>query len=114
MADHEKCTWTGQSGTEYPYFAWELPANFKDDQDGNYIYSKKNDKGRWVPIYIGEGDLADRISDNHHQAGCIKKKGPTHVRLNQKEKDRTAEEADLLAHYTNAYTPSGCNEKEGG
>lgn len=69
-----------------------------------------------MPIYIGEGNLADRISNDHHQAACIKKKGATHVHehLNPKEDDRTAEEADLLANYTNAYEPNGCNDRVGG
>jgi len=116
MADRPKCTWTGRSGTGYEYVIHELPVNFSANQDGNYIFSKKNDEGRWVPIYIGQGDLADRISDDHHQAVCIKKKGATHVHehLNTKEKERIAEEKDLLANYTNAYKPHGCNEKEGG
>ena len=116
MADQPKCTWTGKSGTGYTYYVYPLPVTFNPNQDGNYIYSKTNDEDQWVPIYIGEGDLADRISDDHHQAACIKKKGATHVHvhLNQKQKDRTTEEADLLAYYTNAYKPHGCNEKAGG
>jgi hypothetical protein len=116
MADQAKCTWTGKSGTGYSYFVHELPVNFNPNQDGNYIFSKKNDKGFWVPVYIGEGDLADRVSYNHHQAGCIEEKGAphVHVHLNPKEKDRLAEEGDLLANYTNAYKPGGCNAKVGG
>lgn len=116
MADHETCIWTGKSAIDYTYYIWTLPVSFNAGQDGNYIYSRKNDKGQWVPIYIGQGDLHDRVSDDHHQADCIKKKGATHVHvhLNQSEKARTAEEADLLARYTNAYKPYGCNEKEGG
>lgn len=116
MAEHDKCTWTGGSGTEYTYFVWSLPVNFNADQAGNYIFSKKNDKGLWVPIYMGQGDLADRVRDIHHQAPCIKGKGATHVHvhLNPRERDRTAEEEDLLARYTNAYAPNGCNVKEGG
>jgi len=116
MANSEKCNWVGTSGTEYTYFIHALPVNFDANQNGNYIFSKKNDRGKWVPIYIGEGDLADRVSDNHHQAACIGRKGATHVHvhLNAVEAHRTAEEQDLLAHYTNAYAPSGCNQKEGG
>lgn len=116
MAEHETCTWRGESGTDYTYYIWTLPADFKANQDGNYILSKRNDKGLWVPIYIGQGDLAERVSNDHHQADCIRKRGATHVHvhLNKQEKDRTAEEADLLARYTNAYKPYGCNEKEGG
>jgi hypothetical protein len=116
MPDQLQCIWTGKSGTGYTYFIHPLPVNFDANQDGNYIYTKQNSQGLWVPIYIGQGDLRDRVSDNHHQAACIKKKGATHVhgRLNPKEKERIAEESDLLANYTNAYTPNGCNEKEGG
>jgi hypothetical protein len=49
MADQAKCTWTGKSGTGYSYFVHELPVNFNPNQDGNYIFSKKNDKGFWFP-----------------------------------------------------------------
>ena len=116
MAERPTCDWTGASGKNYTYYIWSLPANFDPDQDGNYIFSKKNSEGQWIPIYIGEGDLAERVSDSHHQATCIKSKGATHVHvhLNKSEIDRKAEESDLLARYTNAYKPNGCNEKIGG
>jgi len=116
MAEHPTCTWTGKSGTPYTYYVHKLPTTFDPDQDGNYIYAKKNAEGKWAPIYIGQGDLADRVSDDHHQAACIARKGATHVHvhLNRTEEDRTTEEADLLARFTNAFKPTGCNEKEGG
>lgn len=115
MSEHPIVKWDGQSGAKYTYHVWELPANFKPNQNGNYIYSKLNQDNKWVPIYIGQGDLKDR-SENHHKAGCINRKGATHihVHLNSREADRLNEEQDLLAHYTNAYQPDGCNEKEGG
>ena len=110
------CNWKGKSNTIYEYHIHELPASFNDDQPGNYIYSKLNDKNLWVPIYIGEGDLGDRISDDHHQATCIRRKGATHVHehLNESQTARKKEEADLLARYTVAYKPNGCNVKKGG
>jgi hypothetical protein len=116
MANHPTCTWTGESGASYTYFIWPLPVDFDLNQDGNYIYSKKNSAGKWVPIYIGQGDLADRVGDDHHKARSIKLRGATHVHvhLNSREVDRLAEEGDLLAHYTNAYQPAGCNERLGG
>jgi len=115
LTEHPTCQWSGASGAQYTYYIWELPASFNKDQDGNYIYAKKNAEGKWVPIYIGQGDLKDRTED-HHQAACISRKGATHihVHLNASEEDRLAEERDLLAHYTNAYQPAGCNEKQGG
>lgn len=114
MADHPTCTWTGESGAKYKYYIWELPTSIDDNQVGNYIYSKKNSSGKWVPIYIGQGDLSDRVNpDNHHQELCIKKEGATHIHmhLNENKSDREAEEEDLLANYTNALKPNGCNEQ---
>ena len=91
MAEHPTCKWTGESVQEYTYYIWNLPVSFDKDQDGNYIYSKKNANGNWVPIYIGQGDLKDR-AENHHQATCFSRKGATHihVHLNSKNADRLA------------------------
>lgn len=110
------CNWKGKSDTLYTYEIHELPVSFSDDQPGNYIYSKLNDKNQWIPIYIGEGDLGDRIGADHHQAACIKRKGATHVHvhLNDSQRARKREETDLLARYKNAYKPHGCNIKKGG
>ncbi len=115
MATNETCDWTGASGKRYTYHVYSLPTSFNVNQNGNYIFAKIVNN-RWVPIYIGQGDLGNRISDNHHQAKCIVNKGATHVHvhLNTTESARTAEESDLLASYTNAYAPNGCNEKSGG
>ena len=110
------CDWIGASNTKYTYEVHELPVSFEKNTDGNYIYAKVSSQNKWVPIYIGQGDLGDRVSDDHHQAACIKSKGPTdvHVHLNAKEQERLDEESDLLDRYTNAYKPKGCNEKAGG
>jgi hypothetical protein len=116
MTAHAECTWTGASGVAYSYFIWELPADFGANQRGNYIFSKRNSTGKWVPIYIGEGDLATRISHSHHQARCLTESGATHVHvhLNPHEDSRKIEEDDLLNNYSNAYKPRGCNERLGG
>lgn len=114
MAD--KCDWTGASETKYSYYVYELPASLKDEL-GNYIFTKLNDRNRWVPIYIGEGNLKDRVtSGDHHQADCIERKGATHVHahLTATKQESQAEEEDLLGRYANAYQPHGCNEKTGG
>ena len=36
------------------------------------------------------------------------------MHINGREEDRLNEERDLLARYTNAYVPDGCNIKKGG
>jgi hypothetical protein len=112
----DTCNWKGASGTSYNYHIHELPVGFNPNQPGNYIFTKLNSENRWIPIYIGQGDLGDRVSENHHQWTCIQRKGATHVHvhMNANEQSRLAEERDLLAYYTNAYAPNGCNEREGG
>lgn len=109
------CIWIGASGTKYTYHIHELPVTFSPNQLGNYIYAKLVDS-KWAPIYVGEGDLRDRVSANHHKAKCIADNGATHVHehLNPVDETRKNEETDLLARYTNAYSPFGCNEKLGG
>jgi hypothetical protein len=110
------CNWPGASGKEYTFYIYARHPDIKAGQDGNYIYAKRNSEGHWVPVYIGQGDLATRATGNHHQIECIDSKGATHVHLmlNSKEADRLAVEKDLLANFQNAYTPTGCNVKKGG
>lgn len=108
------CEWTGASGRAYQYSVFELPVQLRPNQEGNYIFAKPSGT-RWIPVYIGQGDLNER-ANNHHQWECIRRKGATHFHchLNSREDDRLAEEADLLAGHPEAYQPSGCNERLGG
>lgn len=105
------CKWKGASGAEYEYFIYVRGTPVDAGKDGNYIYTKKNDKNQWVPVYFGEGDLSNRAGKGHHRSSCIDSKGATHVHmhLNSNKDARRAEEKDLLAHYTNALEPLGCN-----
>jgi hypothetical protein len=115
VTESKTTAWVGASGASYTYYVYTLPHSFKEGQDGNYIYAKLEDK-KWKPVYIGEGDLGERVSDEHHQASCIKSKGATHIHahLNTDEAARKAEEADLLKAHPEAYKPTGCNVKTGG
>jgi hypothetical protein len=115
MAEVPTCDWKGKSGQTYRYWIYPLPARFDPNQPGNYIYAKTDARGYWQPVYIGQGDLDDR-ANNHHQAQCIRQKTATHFHChkNGTEQDRLQEESDLLANYTQAYQPAGCNERPGG
>jgi hypothetical protein len=109
----ETVNWNGASGRAYVYLIYRLPHPFNTGQNGNYIYTKVVNNV-WVPIYIGQGDLGDRVNiDNHHRSYCLKEKGTTHVHahLNENEANRTAEERDLLAGHPEAFEPKGCNQK---
>lgn len=106
--------WTGGSGKKYGYWFHPLPYSCEPGHDGNYIFTKVVN-GKWIPIYIGQGDLNDRINDPAHQQ-CAIGKGATHIHVHTQsaEQVRLAEEADLLAGHPEAYAPTGCNRKPGG
>ncbi len=105
--------WPGKSGKKYTYGIYGIDTNF-EDEDGNYIFCR-NDGRHWLAIYVGEGNLKERTA-NHHQADCISQKGATyiHAHTNPNERARKAEEADVLGGNTEAYAPTGCNERRGG
>ena len=106
--------WTGASGKKYGYWSKKLPFSCDPNQDGNYIFCKVVNNV-WVPVYIGQGDINDRVNDRPHY-NCATGKGATHVHVhtNSAEKDRLSEEQDLLAGHPQAYAPTGCNNKTGG
>jgi hypothetical protein len=107
-------TWFGGSKTPYKYYIFDINANIDPNQDGNYIFAKK-EGNLWKAVYMGEGDLQTRknaaISD-----GCVKRKGATHfhAHLNANETVRFNEETDILKTHPESYDPSGCNKKIGG
>lgn len=111
------CIWKGASNTQYEFYIYPLAYAFNANQNGNYIYCRQNEQGLWVPIYIGQGDLADRAKIERHDRGeCIRRRGATHFHchLNDAEAQRRAEEKDLLKRYTNAVAPWGCNRSTTG
>ena len=105
-----KIIWHGASGQSYEYEVYTLSTTFKK-LDGNYIFVRQSGSTSYA-VYIGEGNLKDRISPAHHKWDCIHEKGATHVHvhLNADERSRKAEERDLLNEHTEAYDPTGCNE----
>lgn len=99
MVEAPTCDWIGKSGTRYHYWIYVVPTSFSADDAGNYIFARQNSEARWVPVYIGQGELNDRAT-NHHQARCIRQKGATHFHChkNVRERDRLREKEDLLAN----------------
>ena len=116
MIERARHQWQGASGATYGYYIYDIQQTFEDKQDGNYIYAKADRNHRWQPIYIGQGDLGQRVGSGHHKAASIRSKGATHVHvhLQANEPARLSEERDLLARFAQAYAPEGCNEKLGG
>jgi hypothetical protein len=113
---NSKVAWPTTNGNSLEFTEYPININFGVGQFGNYIFSKFNSSNNtWLAIYIGEGDLKDRIAD-HINKGCITKKGATHIfiRLNTDEKGRFDDETRLLVGNPEAYEPNGCNDKKGG
>lgn len=107
----EYCKWIGQSGLRYTYIVLELPAKLQTGQEGNYIFAKQNAEGKWVPVFIGHGDLAVACTAFNPQWEGILSHGATHFHchLNAQPQARRDEEDDLLSRYKNAFVPYGCN-----
>jgi hypothetical protein len=116
MADHLTCTWTGASGKKYIYEVHARHPKLTPNEPGNYIYAKLDQHKKWLPIYIGQGNLTQRAAIDPRGVECINAKGATHVHLhvNYDRDDRLAEEKDLLESYPQAYVPDGCNTKQSG
>jgi hypothetical protein len=114
MSDEKNHEWIGVSGQRYVYSVLSLPADFKSNELGNYIFAKKGASDNWVPIYMGQGKLKAQISDKHPQVKCMRQKGATHVHvhINSAEWARRLEEHDLLESHLNVFKPYGCNKEE--
>lgn len=111
----ETFEWIGGGGERYTYYVHSLPTDFDPGKQGNYIFAKKSDDGsKWIPIYIGQGDLSVQTSNYHPQLDCIKGMGATHVHVHPNEGEwvRILEENDLLESYLKVFEPHGCNFKE--
>ena len=115
MVERQTCTWTGASGRKYVYDVYR-PHQRVTQQPGNFIYAKMDDRNRWIPIYIGQGDLTQGAAVEQDRLACIEEKGATHVHLhvNFDKEDRLAEEKDLLDNFPQAFVPNGCNAEPRG
>jgi len=115
VPNHLTCTWTGASGKMYVYDIHARHPRLPPNEAGNYIYAKMDERRRWVPIHIGEGNLTQRAGTDRRRVDCINVKGATHVHVhvNADRDDREAEVKDLLANFPQAYAPEGCNEEKG-
>jgi hypothetical protein len=68
---------------------------------------------RWIPVYIGEGNLTQRAAIDPSTVECIDAKGASHVHVhvNYDRDDREAEVKVLLDNFPQARAPDGCNRE---
>lgn len=108
----ETINWPGQSGQKYPMVLYELPCSTQFDGDGVYIMCQLA-KGQWQAVFIGHGDLSERIAVAQKDRG-IYRKGATHVCVGYAQGAKTERQAivdDLLSLHLEAYAPTGCNQR---
>lgn len=117
--DYGTFIWIGASGKAYEMNAWSLDVSITPGICGNYIFGEmyRNEDGRLKikAIYIGEGNLKDRI-DFRINEGRVQRKGCNCfcAMVNENEESRKAIEEDLLAANPDSYEPIGCNIRIGG
>jgi hypothetical protein len=83
---------------QYKYWAYPINTTFKDEP-GNYAYAKRNHAGRWDVVYVGQtSSLSQRLASHDAEQTAIRF-GATHIlaHLNQDERARKEEEADLIS-----------------
>ena len=101
MSEH--VDWTGKSGTSYTFVVIPWPAPLDEGYvDGNYICARQTAQGEWIPVYIGEGDLASPHVETHPVFDLLHKRGVTHMHchLNNDVDARRLEAQDLMARHT--------------
>ena len=66
-----------------------------------------------IPVFIGAGDLTQRVAIDPRVGDCIEANGVTHVHVhvNHDRDKRLAEAKDLLGNYPQARVPTGCSEE---
>lgn len=108
----------GESGKKYEFECYSIDSQFPvlPAIAGVYIFTRGSwdivwHTLSWEIIYVGQtGDLNARLDDSHQAWKCIKLHRATHVFIltdgMEKEEDRRAVEADLLA-----IGPTLCNKQ---
>ncbi len=101
MANGEKVTAKGASGTEYEFWVHPWGTGLKAI-GGVYLVLKKPPAGSYNVLYVGQtGDLSERF-DNHHKESCFTRNGRTHIgaRVEESETRRLTIETDLIRNYS--------------
>jgi hypothetical protein len=113
MTHQNYLDWTGKSGNVYRYY--EISFNNVPFNIGNYMFVRQIGQ-TFYALYIGEGNIKERINDKEHLQ-CATKKGFTHIfaHENMYEQSRKFEENDLVQEHTECWVENGgCNATHNG
>ena len=79
MAEENKVTVKGASGTTYDFWVYPWGQEFKAVGGVYLILKRQTVNGNYGLLYIGQtGDLSERF-DNHHKKPCFDRNGKTHI-----------------------------------
>lgn len=95
MSQQQTITWSTHEFRVYkPDVNWS-------EASGVYIFSMRNDNGRWVALYIGQADSFKKRFSNHEKWDGALRRGMTHVHAKSvgKQSDRDAIEEELIKKY---------------
>jgi hypothetical protein len=100
----------GASGAEYDYCVFSKGFKPNDDQYYNYMFASLSPEGNWLPVFIGQGDLKQYLSDRLH-VRSIAPAGSSHVlaHMNPDGQRRRMEALDMLASHPQVHAFTGCN-----
>ena len=102
MAENNIVNWPGKSGAKYQYQYFTIGTALKAES-GNYIFAKLNERGYWVPVYIGETEDLDTRVATHEKRECARLNGATHIHAHLTPGERQVrldEETDLRRNFS--------------
>lgn len=104
------CSFRGASGADYSYYVFSLNFKPNDNRFYNYLFASLSAEGNWIPLFIGQGDLKQYLSDRVRLRD-VALTGATHVlaHVSPHEQQRRMEALDMLASHPQAHAFSGCN-----
>ena len=117
----------GASSTEYSYRVFSQNFEPEGNQFYNYIFASLSSEGSWIPVFIGQGNLKQYLSDQAHVrevalTSVTHVSDQTHIRevaltrvthvlahLSPDERQRRMEASDMLANHPHAHEFTGSN-----
>ena len=93
--------WPGDSGKEYSYTICPIDTPFQA-LPGNFIYAKRAEDGRWLPIYIAQARNLHQRLEGNFRVEDAKAHGATHIHAHYDAAGHTtrcSEETDLVVRW---------------
>lgn len=109
-----KAKWTGYTDRSYYFEVQNIETPPPDGIDGNYVFARwDRSKSRWVPVYIGKGELSERYDEAMEDRCVTGKATHYHWHENSEKRKHDREEADLIHGNPECMVKyGGCNKRQ--